>query len=177
MKLNAKQLRVTKPVEGQMGDIKRNRVWIVLDNVMDTYNIGSIFRLADGVAAQEMVLCGGTERPPSSRIHKAAVGTEEWVPWRYFEKTTEAIDQLRKQNPGIKIIAVEQDERAISIYNDQFTLYKDKPVALVVGHETDGVSREVLGKCDTIVEIPMWGVNKSLNVVVSTGIALYRILG
>jgi tRNA G18 (ribose-2'-O)-methylase SpoU len=50
------------------------------------------------------------------------------------------------------------------------------PVALVVGHETDGVSREVLDMADQIVEIPMWGVNISLNVMVSLGIVLYEVM-
>ena len=50
------------------------------------------------------------------------------------------------------------------------------PAAVVVGHETEGVSKEVLEMADKIVEIPMWGVNKSLNVVVSLGIVLYQLL-
>lgn len=53
----------------------------------------------------------------------------------------------------------------------------DNVVVLVVGHETEGVSKEVLDIVDVIVEIPMYGVNKSLNVVVSTGIVLYSIIG
>ena len=48
------------------------------------------------------------------------------------------------------------------------------PIALVVGNETTGVSKEVLEIADQIVEIPMWGVNKSLNVIVSLGIVLYE---
>ena len=76
MKLNAKQLRVTKPSEKELARIERKPIYIVLDNVLDTYNIGSIFRLADAVAAREIILCGGSETPPSSRIHKAAGGTE-----------------------------------------------------------------------------------------------------
>ncbi len=85
MKLNAKQLRATKPSEADWAGIERKPIYIVLDNVLDTYNIGSIFRLADAVAASEVILCGGSETPPSSRIHKAAVGTEEWVKWRYIK--------------------------------------------------------------------------------------------
>ncbi|KKU82910.1 MAG: tRNA/rRNA methyltransferase, partial [Candidatus Amesbacteria bacterium GW2011_GWC2_47_8] len=95
MKLNAKQLRVTKPSEKELARIERKPIYIVLDNVLDTYNIGSIFRLADAVAAKEIILCGGSETPPSSRIHKAAVGTEEWVPWRYAPKADEVIKRLR----------------------------------------------------------------------------------
>jgi 23S rRNA (guanosine2251-2'-O)-methyltransferase len=192
MKLNAKQLRVTPPGEGDLEQINRNPIYIVLDNVLDTYNIGAIFRLADAVAAKEVILCGGTEKPPCSRIHKAAVGTETWVPWRYFASTKEAIAQLRKEIPGIQVIAVEQDERSIPLselsgyLNTPHQLSPNLgereggeglPVAVVVGHETEGVSREVLDMADMIVELPMYGVNKSLNVMVSTGIVLYKVLG
>lgn len=116
MKLNAKQLRVTRPSPGQLAKIKRKPLYIVLDNVLDTYNIGSIFRLADAVAAKEVILCGGSETPPSSRIHKAAVGTETWVPWRYSATAVEAIARVKEQESRrVKVIAVEQDPRAISL--------------------------------------------------------------
>ncbi len=170
MKLNAKQLRITKPSEEELVKIERKPIYIVLDNVMDTYNIGSIFRLADAVAAKGLILCGGTEAPPSSRIHKAAVGTEEWVPWRYVPEASDEIKRLKSE--GVKIVAVEQDERAIPVRE----LKVDLPVAIVVGHETEGVSRQALEMADVIVEIPMWGVNKSLNVHVSAAIVVYEIL-
>jgi 23S rRNA (guanosine2251-2'-O)-methyltransferase len=190
MKLDAKQLRVTKPSEEQLTKIKRKPLWIILDNVLDTYNIGAIFRLADAVAAQEVILCGGSEAPPSSRIHKSAVGTEEWVPWRYCDSAKEALERLKNQDPRFKIIAVEQDKRAI-LLPDLFSQTSplapllisgegnkrgEVAMAVVVGHETEGVSKEVLDMADVIVEIPMWGVNKSLNVIVSLGIVLYKIL-
>ena len=175
VKLNAKQLRVTKPTEEELAKIQRKPIYLVLDKVLDTYNIGSLFRLADAVAAREVILCGGTERPPSSRIHKAAVGTEEWVPWRYEEEVTKVIKRLRDE--GVKIIAVEQDRRSASIFNFQFSIFKDQPIAIVVGHETEGVSKEVLDMADVIVEIPMWGVNKSLNVHVAAAVVIYKILG
>jgi 23S rRNA (guanosine2251-2'-O)-methyltransferase len=172
VKLNAKQLRITRPTQEEFANIERKPIYIVLDNVMDTYNIGSIFRLADAVAAQEIILCAGSETPPSSRIHKAAVGTEEWVPWRYEATAESAISKLKTQNSNLNVIAIEQDERAVSLSE----LSVDGPVAIVVGHETAGVSKEALDLADVIVEIPMFGVNKSLNVVVSTGIVLYKLL-
>lgn len=177
MKLNAKQLRVTKPSEEELAKMVRKPIYIVLDNVLDTYNIGSIFRLADAVAAKEIILCGGSETPPSSRIHKAAVGTETWVPWRYAPKVSEEIKRLRDE--GVKIIAVEQDVRATpfnSPLRPSLNLREGTPVAVVVGHETDGVSEEVLDMADVIVEIPMFGVNKSLNVHVSAAVVLYRVI-
>jgi 23S rRNA (guanosine2251-2'-O)-methyltransferase len=175
VKLNAKQLRAGKP-NGEQHKLKRKRLWIVLDNVMDTYNIGAIFRLADAAAAREVILCAGTEKPPSSRIHKAAVGTESWIDWRYFQSAPEALLSLKADMPNLKIISIEQDEKAVELSGLQYRIPEDQPIAVVVGHETDGISYEVLNLSDMIVEIPMWGINKSLNVVVSLGIVLYKIL-
>src|SRR3989344_6916666 len=104
-------------MEEELARIERKPIYIVLDNVLDTYNVGSLFRLADAVTVKEVILCGGTERPPSSRIHKAAVGTETWVPWRYFDKSLEALKSLKLEHENIKIIAVEQDPRAVSLFH------------------------------------------------------------
>lgn len=172
-KLNAKSLRKTKPILGEEKLIKRSPIYFVLDNVLDTYNIGSIFRLADAVAAKKVFICGGSEYPPSSRIHKAAVGTEEWIDW---EKTNNAVDTVKKlQSKGVQIIAVEQDKKAID-YKKLDTKIIVFPVAIVVGHETNGISKEVLKQADLIVELPMFGINNSLNVWGSLAIVSYKIL-
>ena len=71
-----------------------------------------------------------------------------------------------------KIVAVEQDARSKPF--DRVTY--EFPIAIVVGHETHGVSKEVLDIADLIVELPMWGINTSLNVMVSCGIILYEIM-
>ena len=176
MRLNAKQLRVLVPSEEELAKISRRPIWLVLDNVLDTYNIGGLFRLAEAVGVTEIILCGGTESPPSSRIHKAAVGTEKWVPWRYEKEIKTALIELKKKEPKIKIVAVEQDTRAVPLTELSKVSVANQPVAIVVGHETDGVSQEALKMANMIVEIPMWGVNKSLNVHVSAAIVLYKLL-
>lgn len=176
LKLNAKELRVTPPTPEQLAKIKRKPIYIVLDNVLDTYNIGSIFRLADAVGACEVILCGGSETPPSSRIHKAAVGTETWIPWRYFPTAREALLDLRSQILDLRIIAVEQSTKAISLSNLESNIQHLGSIALVVGHETNGVSPEALDLADVIIEIPMFGVNKSLNVHVAASIILYKLI-
>src|SRR6185369_12024537 len=112
IKLGARDLRHTKPAEGDLKDYKKNPIYLILDNVIDTYNIGSLFRLADAIGATKLFICGETEYPPSSRIHKAAVGTEEWVDWEKVNKTSEIIKKLKSE--GVQIVAVEQDSRAIS---------------------------------------------------------------
>lgn len=170
IKLGAAELRTTKSTDEEIKNIKRNPIYIILDNVMDTYNIGSIFRLADAVAAEKVILCGETETPPHTRIKKASINTTEWVAWSYAPTAVEALQELRTKNPELKIVAIEQDAKSVAYDKADYKF----PVALVVGHESTGVAKEVLDQCDQIVEIPMWGVNKSLNVVVSLGIVLFK---
>jgi 23S rRNA (guanosine2251-2'-O)-methyltransferase len=172
IKLAAKELRVTTAPEEQKKLLKKNPVYIVLDNVLDTYNIGAVFRLADAVAAEKVILCAGSETPPNHRIKKASINTTEWVAWEYFETAAEAIKDLRFKNQDLRVVAVEQDARSIPYDKAEYSF----PVAIVVGHETDGVSKEVLDMADQIVELPMWGVNISLNVMVSLGIVLYEVM-
>lgn len=172
IKLNAKELRTT-PVDAEAAKaIKKNPVTIILDNVLDTYNVGSIFRLADAVAAEKVILCGATLTPPNSRIKKASINTTGWVNWEYATTAKEAVEECQMLNAKCQIVAVEQDPKSKPFYKAEYTF----PLAIVVGNETTGVSKEVLDMADLIVELPMWGVNKSLNVMVSCGIILYKIM-
>ncbi len=171
-KLNSKQLRKSNPEEKDYSKIKRNPIYLVLDEVLDTYNIGSIFRLADAIAAEKIYLCGNMEFPPSSRIHKSAVGTENWILWEKRETALEVVQELKSKN--IQTIAVEQDRRAIS-YKD-LNIKLKFPCAIILGHETNGIKQEVLDEVDVIVELPMAGINKSFNVWGSGAIIAYKIL-
>jgi tRNA G18 (ribose-2'-O)-methylase SpoU len=180
-KLGAKELRKTPPTPVTIKTIKRNPIYFVLDTVIDTYNIGSMFRLADAVAAEKLYICGETEYPPNSRIHKAAIGTEEWVPWEKRDSIIDVIEELKSLRPigptarrGVQIISVEQSVNSIP-----YSLLPAKvgfPCAIVVGNETTGVSQYVLDASDIIVEFPMFGVNKSLNVWGTAAITAYKIL-
>jgi len=193
IKLGAKELRTTSPSKEDLKRIKKNPIYIILDNVLDTYNVGGIFRLADAVAAEKVILCGQTETPPSSRIKKASINTTEWVNWEYCNTAIEAISKAREFSTSLEqysssesraksrenrevrklqVIAIEQSEKSVPYDKADYKF----PIALVVGHETIGVSKEVLDMADQIVEIPMWGVNKSLNVIVSLGIVLYEVM-
>lgn len=171
IKLNAKQLRTSRKNPEEFRKLKENPIYLILDDVLDTYNIGSIFRLADAVAVKKIILCGETQIPPNSRIKKASINTTEWVEWEYAPTAVEAIAKLKAKSKKLKIIAVEQSKKSIP-----YTKMKvEFPVVLVVGNETRGVSKEVLRLADEIVELPMFGVNKSLNVMISLGIILYKI--
>lgn len=100
--------------------------------------------------------------------------------WEYAESALQAIRNLQftlrlrsgRAIYNLQIIAIEQSKKSIPY--DEFN-YK-LPVCLIVGNETTGVSKEVLEMANSIVEIPMFGVNKSLNVMVSLGIVLYEVI-
>ncbi|MCL5113844.1 MAG: TrmH family RNA methyltransferase [Patescibacteria group bacterium] len=170
VKLGAKELRVTHPSRKDLKKIKKNPIYIIVDNVLDTYNVGGIFRLADAVAAEKVILCGETETPPHTRIKKASINTTEWVAWSYASTAVEALQELKTQNSKLKTIAIEQSKRSVPYTKIDYKF----PIAFVVGHESEGASKEVLDTADYIAEIPMWGVNKSLNVILSLGIVLYE---
>lgn len=172
VKLSAKELRVSIPLKKDLKKIKKNPIYIIVDNVMDTYNIGGIFRLADAVSASKVYLCGATETPPHTRIKKASINTTEWVEWQYYASAKSAIDHLRSTIDHLQVIAVEQSKKSIPYTEIEYKF----PIALIVGHESDGVSKEALKLVDYVAEIPMWGVNKSLNVIVSLGIVLLEIM-
>ena len=172
MKLNANELRELeeKKATGVIREIKRRPLYFILENIYDTYNVGGLFRLADALAIEKMYLVGETETPPNSRIKKASIGTYKVVPWEYKKSAKEAIKELKKF--PISIIAVEQHSTSIPYQKANYSL----PLALVFGNESYGVTPETLKLCDQIVEIPMWGINKSLNVIVSAAIVSYWVV-
>ena len=170
IKLKAAELRTSDPSKEDLKKIKRREIYFILDNILDTYNTGGIFRLADALGVKKIYLCGVTETPPNTRIKKASINTTEWVKWEYAETAVEAISKLKKKLPNVQVVAVEQDKRSIPYAEIDYKL----PIAFVVGNETDGMSKESLKVCDTIAEIPMWGVNTSLNVIISLGIVSYH---
>lgn len=193
MKLNAKELRTVDEgvVKEQTAHIVRHPIYFILENVYDTYNIGGLFRLADAIGASKMYLCGQMEIPPNSKIKKASIGTYKIVPWTYCKTVSEALLELTggrtaavkeersdgktaevnggKQN--IQIIAVEQNAKSLPYTKINYSF----PIALILGNETFGVTEETLALADHIAEIPMWGINKSLNVIVSAAIVSYYI--
>jgi len=170
VKLDAKQLRESDPAPDDFYKIKRNPIYFVLDEILDTYNIGSMFRLADAVAAQKIYLCGRMLTPPYHRIRKSSVGTDKWVPWEHYKSTLEVVKKLK--NEGVQIVTIEQSVNSIP-----YTEFEPKfPVALVLGHETAGVNEAVISISDATLELPMYGVNKSFNVWGTASVVAYSLL-
>lgn len=170
MTLNSAELRKIDAHEAQaIGEtVRRHPIYIILENVLDTYNIGGFFRLADAVAAEKLYLCGDCAIPPDHKIVKASVGTYKFVPWEHKTSVRAALVDLRSVR-GLQVVAIEQHPDSTNYRKADY----DFPLAFVFGHETNGITPETLELVDEIIEIPMYGVNKSLNVMVAAGIAVY----
>ena len=160
---------------------------VVLDDVRSLYNVGSVFRTCDAFRVESIYLCGITATPPSTEIHKTALGAEDSVDWKYFSSAEDAVAELKAE--GYTVYAVEQAEGSVklpfSIENPSSKLEKSpasfilhssskKGAALVLGHEVKGVSQSVVDACDGCLEIPQFGTKHSLNVSVAAGIVIWE---
>jgi len=143
--------------------------YVICDNIRSLENIGSIFRTSDALGVSKIFLCGICGQPPHPKIAKTALGAEKTIPFEYYKQTARLIDKLKKEK--VQIVALEQEKKSID-----YRKFKPRfPVALIVGNEVRGVSKNILAKCDKIIELPMQGKKESLNVSVSFGIAGYKI--
>ena len=150
----------------------------VLDNIRSCYNVGAMFRTADGLGVSKLYLCGITPRPDRETdrisIAKTALGAEQSVLWTGRGEATEQLRQLKAD--GFLIVALETDVNGISL-DTTFRIpnSRDK-LALVVGHEVYGIHHAVLRLADVIAEIPLHGTKRSLNVEVAFAIGTYVLM-
>src|SRR3989338_2181644 len=128
-RLNAKELRTSERDDKLLAEIKKNPIYIICDDVLDTYNTGSIFRLCDALAVKRLYLCGKTETPPNPRIKKASISTWKWVDWKYKETVLAAVSEIKREMPGLQIVAIEQHQKSkpLSEFKPEF------PLAVIVG--------------------------------------------
>lgn len=146
------------------------QVAAVLQSVAYPYNVGSIFRLADGANLAELVLCGITPTPPHPTIDKVGRYKAKNVRWRYESDAVTAIESLKAD--GYRAIALELTDRAVPYHR------YDYPVStcLIVGNEDHGVTKAALSACDDAVFVPMYGKGRSLNVHAALAVVIYHIL-
>lgn len=171
---------------------------VVLDDVRSLYNVGSVFRSADAFRVEAIYLCGITATPPNAEIHKTALGGEDSVAWRYFERTEEAVEELHRK--GGFVYSVEQAEGSTKLQDLDIRLLTSAPremeqncpaadtshpthplhprhdtrYALVMGNEVKGVKQTVVDMSDGCLEIPQFGTKHSLNVSVTAGIVIWE---
>jgi 23S rRNA (guanosine2251-2'-O)-methyltransferase len=143
---------------------------VLLDNIRSLYNVGAFFRTADGAGVERLYLSGITGRPPRKEIAKTALGAEERIPWEGADDPLALVDELRARH--FEIAAIETSARAVDLFDWQPRF----PVCVLFGSETDGLSSDLLERCDTHVRIPMLGLKHSLNVSTAGGVVLYELL-
>jgi tRNA G18 (ribose-2'-O)-methylase SpoU len=144
---------------------------VVLDNVRSLNNVGSVFRTSDAFLVEKIYLCGITATPPHREIEKSALGATRSVEWEYFDKTVDAIRQLKDE--GRTIYSIEQVDESIRLQELSFDA--DEKTAVVFGHEINGVSEEVIRLSDHCIEIEQFGTKHSLNISVCAGIVIWEI--
>lgn len=141
---------------------------VVVNNVRSLYNVGSIFRTADGAGVEKLWLCGITGIPPDNQISKTALGAEKEVPWEFAASASDCVRKLKAQ--GYQIVLLEQTAESAPFESFE----PESPVCLVLGNETGGVGEDLLAHADRAVEIDMAGLKNSLNVTVAFGIVAYH---
>ena len=146
------------------------RVSAVLQSVAYPYNVGAIFRLADGAKLEELILCGITPTPPHPTIDKVGRYKAKNVTWRYEQDPVQVIGDMKSE--GYRVVALELVESAVPYHRH---IYTDR-TCLVVGNEDHGLTKAVLGVCDEAVFVPMYGKGRSLNVHTALAIVTYHIL-
>lgn len=148
---------------------------VVLDDVRSLYNVGSVFRSADAFRIEAIYLCGITATPPNAEIHKTALGGEDSVDWKYFERTEDAVEDLHKK--GVFVYSVEQVEHSTKLHmlnlNAESTT-NNSHYAIIMGNEVKGVKQSVVDMSDACLEIPQFGTKHSLNVSVTAGIVIWE---
>lgn len=167
---------------------------VVLDNVRSQHNVGAVFRTADAMRIERVVLCGICCCPPNQELHKTALGAEESVEWQYYKETLDAVRALQEE--GYTVYAVEQAHNSVTLEEIAESLLAKRSfsetvlvrpgsglsaegghdrLAVVFGHEVFGVQQEVIDICQGCIEIPQYGTKHSMNVSVTAGIVMYRL--
>ncbi len=169
-KLTHDEISANRSTLETLDSIDKLPVYVVLNSIRSSYNVGSIFRTSDGAMIKKLFLCGYTPHPPKKEILKTALGSTESVEWEYVENPVDVITRLKSE--GVKICALEQthDSRVhYSVATNEF------PIALIIGNEVTGVSQELIDLCDFTLEIPQYGIKQSLNVAVAYGISIFEL--
>ena len=152
------------------------RLELVLEDIVDHTNVGAAFRAAAGLGADAVLVTPRCADPLYRRSVRVSMGTVFQVPWTRIPEGIEggwkaARDTLREAGLHVAALALADDAVAL----DAFAAARPEQVALVLGAEGDGLSRNALASADTIVTIPMAGGVDSLNVAAAASVALWAL--
>lgn len=147
----------------------REPFFIILDRVTDVRNFGAIARTAECAGVDGIIIAEKGNAPITSDAMKTSAGALNHLSVCRETDLKKTIKFLRDN--GIMIVAcTEKSDK--NIYDIKF----DRPVALIMGSEEDGISDELLRASDELAKIPLKGKIGSLNVSVATGVALYEVV-
>lgn len=167
-------VRECQPHQGLLVDsYKPNRILtVLLDNIRSAYNVGAIFRTADGVGVQKLYLCGITPTPDDTpAVVKTALGAEDNIAWDYHPNAFSVAQQLKED--GQQLLALERTTDALPLMAYHPNPVDEQSIVLILGNEQAGVDPDLLSICDAVLSIPMSGEKASLNVSVAFGVAAY----
>ena len=142
-------------------------LFLVLDGVQDPHNLGACLRTADAAGVRAVIIPKARTASLTATVSKVASGAAESVPLIEVTNLARTLRQL--QEAGVWVIGT-ADNAAGSIYQADL----NRPLALVMGGEGEGLRENTRKHCDLLVRIPMIGIVESLNVSVATGICLYE---
>ncbi len=143
----------------------------VLDGVVDSTNIGGIFRSAAALGVDGVLLTPRCCDPLCRRAIRVSMGTVFQIPWAYFPKEISWLDALQKLD--FKTVALALDSTAVTI--DSPILKKQERLAIVLGTEGDGLSKDTVASCDFKAIIPMYHQVDSLNVAAASAVAFWEL--
>lgn len=159
-----------QPLQGiidQVVDAGKVPLFVLLDGITDTRNLGAIARSAYSFGAQAIIIPSSNNAAVTEEGIKTSAGALEKIPVCRVASVQQAIDTLKLN--GIQIAAT-----TLETSKDISEAPLDEPIAIVMGAEDTGVSPYVLKTADHLVRIPMSDQFDSLNVSVATGIMLYQ---
>ncbi len=142
---------------------------LLLDRVLDHGNIGTIMRTAAAFNIYDIVTTHKDFDPYYKKVIEASRAYVFKMKFTLCDSVQEAVAYLRAQN--FYIVATSPEAPTIQSQ----CILPQRPLALVVGNETEGVSPELMNEADMTIQVPMGGLVESLNVGVFTGISLYEL--
>ena len=145
-------------------DVKRNVLEVAIENVEHDFNIGTIVRSANSFNVSVVHIIG-----KKKYNRRGAMCTDKYLKIIHWEKNEDFVSDQKAR--GRELVAIENNtDRVGPLSEKRFT---DK-TTLVFGSEGNGISRELLDKCDDVREIESFGSTRSVNVGVAAGIAMYE---
>lgn len=140
----------------------------VIDGVVDTTNIGAIFRSAAALGIDAVLLTPSSCDPLNRRAVRVSMGSVFLLPWTWLEAPISSLRTL-----GFRTVAMALSDNSVPIDHPSL---KDEPrLAIVLGTEGDGLSTQVIEATDYVVRIPMWHEVDSLNVAAASAVAFWEL--